>query len=75
MQLYSAGHYTLATEILERLEIDTYFTSELKSVDFLCLLGMCRLKSGDKGGAFEALTNALEIDPEHKQALETLDSI
>ncbi len=75
MQLYSAGHYALATEILERLEIDAYFTSELKSVDFLCLLGMCRLKTGDKGGAFEALTNALEIDPEHKQARETLDLI
>ena len=75
MQLYSAGHYTLATEILERLEVDRYFTSELKSVDFLCLLGMCRIKTGDKGGAFEALTNALEIDPEHKQALESLDLI
>jgi len=57
------------------LEVDRYFTSELKSVDFLCLLGMCRIKTGDKGGAFEALTNALEIDPEHKQALESLDLI
>jgi len=75
MQLYSAGHYSLATEILERLEVDEYFTSELKSVDFLCLLGMCRIKTGDKAGAFEALTNALEIDPAHEQAREAIDLI
>lgn len=75
MQLYSAGQYALATEILERLEIDDYFTSELKSVDFLCLLGMCRIKTGDRGGAFEALTNALELDPDHEQARQALDSI
>ena len=75
MQLYSAGHYSLATEILERLEVDEYFTSELKSVDFLCLLGMCRIKTGDAGGAFEALTGALEIDPDHELARKTLDLI
>ena len=75
MQLYSAGHYLLATEILERLETDEYFIAELKSVDFLCLLGMCRAKTGDKGGAFEALSNALQIDPDHELARETLDSI
>jgi tetratricopeptide (TPR) repeat protein len=75
MQLYAAGNYPLATEILERLEIDDYFTAELKSADFLCLLGMCRIKTGDQGGAFEALTGALEIDPDHQQARQTLDSI
>jgi len=75
MQLYSAGHYSLATEILERLEVDEYFTAELKSADFLCLLGMCRIKTGDTAGAFEALTGSLEIDPEHEQARETLDLI
>ena len=75
MQLYSAGHYSLATEILERLEVDEYFTSELKSVDFLCLLGMCRIKTGDTGGAFEALTGALEIDPDHELARKALDLI
>lgn len=75
MQLYSAGHYAMATEILERLEVDDYFTSELISVDFLCLLGMCRIKTGDQGGAFEALSRALEIDPDHEQARLALDSI
>mgnify|MGYP001827134121 FL=1 len=75
MQLYAAGHYPLATEILECLEIDDYFTAELMSADFLCLLGLCRIKTGDQGGAFEALSNALEIDPDHEQARQTLDSI
>lgn len=75
MQLYSAGKYSLATEILERLEMDKYFTHELKSADFLCLLGMCRLKTGDMAGAFEAATQALEMDPEHQQAQEVLEAI
>jgi tetratricopeptide (TPR) repeat protein len=75
MQLYSVGDYPLATELLERLEEDAYFMSELKSADFLCLLGMCRLKTEDRSGAFDALTQALEIDPEHEQARVVLESV
>lgn len=75
MQLYAAKEYRLATELLERLEEDDYFVAELKSADFLCLLGMCRNMTGDRGGAFDALSQALEIAPEHEQARETLESI
>jgi tetratricopeptide (TPR) repeat protein len=75
MQLYSAEDYTLATELLERLEEDAYFMSELKSADFLCLLGMCRLKMKDSSGAFDALSQALEMDPEHDQARVVLESV
>ena len=57
------------------MEVDDYFAAELKSADFLCLLGLCRIKTGDQGGAFEALTGALEIDPDHEQARQALDSI
>jgi tetratricopeptide (TPR) repeat protein len=75
MQLYAAQDYRPATQLLERLEEDTYFISELKSADFLCLLGMCRRKAGDRGGAFDALSQALEIAPDHVLARETLESI
>ena len=75
MQLYAAKNFSLATEILERLEEDAYFLSELKSADFLCLLGMCRIRTGDKAGAYDALSQALEMDPGHQQARESLDSI
>jgi len=75
MQLYSAESYPLATELLERLEEDAYFMSELKSADFLCLLGMCRLKMEDRSGAFDALSQALEMDPGHAQARAVLESI
>ncbi len=75
MQLYTDKNYALATEILERLEEDQYFLSELKSADFFCLLGMCRIKTEDQGGAFDALSQALEITPEHEQARELIDSI
>ena len=75
MQLYAAQEYPLATELLERLEEDAYFMSEFKSVDFLCLLGMCRIKTGDRGGAFDALSQALEMAPEHELAREAIQSI
>jgi hypothetical protein len=60
---------------LERLEEDAYFMSEFKSADFLCLLGMCRIKTGDPGGAFDALSQALEMAPGHEQARGALQSI
>ena len=75
MQLYAAKDYPLATELLERLEEDDYFMSELKSADFLCLLGMCRLKTEDPAGAFDALSQVLEIEPEHEQALEMIELV
>lgn len=75
MQLFSAGNHALATELLERLEEDSYFMAELKSADFLCLLGMCRIKTGDRAGAFDALSQALEMDPEHDQARSVLESL
>lgn len=75
MQLYAAKDYRLATELLERLEEDDYFLSELKSADFLCLLGMCRIKTGDRAGAFDALSQALEVEPDHEQARKVIESI
>jgi len=75
MQLYAAKEYRMATELLERLEEDEYFMAELKSADFLCLLGLCRQKTGDRGGAFDALSQAIEMAPDHEQAREALQSI
>lgn len=75
MQLYAARNYRLATELLERLEEDDYFMNEFKSADFFCLLGMCRIKTGDRAGAFDALSKALEMAPDHEQAREALESI
>jgi hypothetical protein len=75
MQLYAAKDYPLATELLERLEENTYFLSELKSADFFCLLGMCRIKTDDRAGAFDALSKSLEMAPDHEQARKILESI
>ena len=75
MHLYAAKDYRRATELLERLEEDNYFMTEFKSADFFCLLGMCRIKTGDRAGGFDALSQALEIAPDHLQAREALESI
>ena len=74
-QCYAVKDYRMATELLERLEEDDYFTTELKSADFLCLLGMSRSKTGDRAGAIDALSQALEVDPDHAQARDALESI
>jgi tetratricopeptide (TPR) repeat protein len=75
LQLYAVKEYRMATELLERLEQDDYFLSELKSADFFCLLGLCRIETGDPGGAFDALSQALEMEPDHEQAREALSSL
>ncbi|MCK4509644.1 MAG: hypothetical protein KAU27_13930 [Desulfuromonadales bacterium] len=75
MLLYAAKDYPLATELLERLEENAYFLSELKSADFFCLLGMCRIKTDDRAGAFDALSKSLEMNPDHEQSREMLESI
>ena len=75
MQRYAEQEYLQATELLERLEADEYFMSEFKSADFLCLLGMCRIKTDDLGGAFDALSQSLAMAPDHEQAREALQSI
>jgi Tfp pilus assembly protein PilF len=36
---------------------------------------MCRLKMKDRSGAFDALSQALEMDPEHDQARVVLESV
>lgn len=74
MQLYAAKEYQLAKQLLERLEEDEYFIGELKSADFLCLLGMSRKMTGDRAGAFDALSQALEMAPDHEQARDVLES-
>lgn len=75
MQLYAAKEFHQAKQLLERLEEDDYFIGELKSADFLCLLGMCRNMTDDRAGAFDALSQALEMTPDHEQAREVLESI
>jgi len=74
MQCYLQGDYPQATELLERLEEGGRFQRELPSADFHCLLGLCRLKTADRAGAFAALSTALEIDPDHAHAREALDA-
>ena len=75
MQLYAAKEYQQAKQLLERQEEDEYFIGELKSADFLCLLGMSRKMTDDRAGAFDALSQALEMAPDHEQAREVLESI
>ncbi len=63
-----------ALYLLERLEVDDDFLEEFSSADFFYMLGRCRLETGDRAGAFEALSRSLTIAPDHELARSTLDS-
>ncbi len=75
MVLYGNGEYEEAKTMLEVTEEAGFLTSELPLAEFYYLLGMCRGKSGDSGGAFESFDKALEIDPEYAPALEARERI
>ncbi|HKK01861.1 MAG TPA: hypothetical protein VJ955_06795 [Desulfuromonadales bacterium] len=72
---YGEGEITEAMEILERLEEQTSIAEELASPQFFYLLGMCRARNGNPGGAFSAFDQALSLDPEYQPALEGKDLI
>jgi len=75
MELYGEGRICEARMILDRLEEEGTVAAEFPSPEFYYLLGMCRGKAGEPGGAFEAFEKALEIDPDYAPALEGKNSI
>lgn len=72
---FSAKEFNAAAEIMNRLEEEAIIPKELPSPEFYYLLGLCREKSGETAAAFEAYSNALEIDPEHQASVDALDRI
>jgi len=75
MERYGTGHVEEVRLILEGLEEKGNVTAELPSAEFFYLLGLCRGKDGDAGGAFEAFEKALEIDPDFEPVLEARERI
>ncbi|PLX81927.1 MAG: hypothetical protein C0617_15520 [Desulfuromonas sp.] len=67
--------FETARQILERLEEEGVFLENFSSPQFFYLLGVCREKGGDLGGAFEAFEKALEIDPDMEKAIKGKDRI
>lgn len=65
------GNRELATacEIMERLEEEGTILREFPSTEFYYFLAVCRSRTGDAGGAFAALEQALALDPDHEQSL------
>jgi tetratricopeptide (TPR) repeat protein len=70
MELYGGGWIREARMILDRLDEEGSVAAEFPSPEFYYLLGMCRGKEGEAGGAFEAFEKALETDPDYAPALE-----
>lgn len=63
-----------AREILERLYA-AGLTEELPSPEFFTLLAVSRERTGDADGAQMAFSQALELDPDFKQAAEGLERL
>lgn len=75
MALFGQGEFAEAATALDLVEDRGRFTEELPCPEFYYMLGMCRGKNGDHGGAFEALEKALEIDPDYAPALEARERL
>lgn len=67
--------YPQALQILETLEEQGHLLEEFPMPEFHYLLGLCREKVGDIGGAFAAYDRALEMNPHYEDALQGKDRI
>ena len=74
MRLHALGDDPGAVLVLERLEEAGRLTTALPSADFYWLLGVCRQRCGDVGGAVRALHQAMELEPGHGAAQQALES-
>lgn len=75
LTLIAAGDELSALRILERLDEDGTLLRELPMAEFYHLLGLCRERCSDLGGAFAAYEQALALDPECAPAAEGRDRI
>lgn len=75
MECYGRGEIDEATITLNIVEERGKFTEAFPCAEFYYLLGMCRGKNGDQGGAFESLEKALELDPDYTLAQEAKDRL
>ncbi|MDT8420793.1 MAG: hypothetical protein RQ754_10205 [Desulfuromonadales bacterium] len=68
MEHYHLNEFDQAALIMDRLEEEGTIPREMPSPEFYYFLGLCREKTAESAGAFEAYSKALEIDPEHEAA-------
>lgn len=75
MAAYGRGEIDAALMLLEGIEEDGTLLAELPMAEFYYLLGICRERTGERGGAFDAYDRALQIDPNYEEALRGRDRI
>jgi tetratricopeptide (TPR) repeat protein len=75
MEHCGAGDYPAALRILEHLEEEGSLPGECPMPEFFYLLGLCRGKTGEAAGAFEAFEKALVLDPEYTPALQGKETV
>jgi tetratricopeptide (TPR) repeat protein len=69
-QLYTQREYDEALIRLEVVEESGSLPRDLPMAPFYYLLALCRDRTGDHGGAFDALEKALNIEPDFAPALQ-----
>jgi tetratricopeptide (TPR) repeat protein len=72
---FAANEFEAASEIMNRLEEEAVIPEELPNPEFFYFLGLCREKSDELSGAFEAYSKALQIDPEHQASADAIARI
>lgn len=75
LELCGRGDYQQARKRLDDLEERGALPEELPAPEFFYLLGLCRERTGDPGGAFAAYDRALQLDPDYPPAREGCERI
>lgn len=72
---FAGGYIEDAKTQLEKLEEDGVLPEVMPMPEFFHFLGLCRERTGDLGGAFEAFEKAIALDPGYTPAREGRERI
>lgn len=75
MELMAGNDPARAKMILEQIEEENIIPEEFPNPEFYYMLGICRERTGDRAGAFDAFERALQVDPEHEPSIKSLERI
>lgn len=75
MEHYHQQEFDDAKLIMDRLEEEGGVPREMPSPDFYYFLGLCREKAADSAGAFQAYSDALDLEADHEAAAEGRERI
>ncbi|WP_066727292.1 tetratricopeptide repeat protein [Desulfuromonas sp. DDH964] len=75
LELCGEERFAEARLLLDQLEEQGELPRELPAAEFYYLLGVCRERTGEPAGAFDAFSKALELDSDYQPARDGIERI